>query len=63
LAQITGRKKIDDLDFYNAVADPANKLTQDAIAALMKLFQRVELLEGAKNTEQLLQPDILTDVG
>ena len=48
---------MDDLDFYNAVADPANKLTQDAIAALMKLFQRVELLEGAKNTEQANQPD------
>jgi len=41
---------MDDLDFYNAVADPANKLTQDAIAELMKLFQMVELLEGAKNT-------------
>lgn len=48
---------MDDLDFYNEIANPANKLTQGAITALVSLFHRVEKLEGAKNTEQQVQAD------
>jgi len=36
---------MDDLDFYNIAADPVNKLTQETMAALVKLFRRVEKLE------------------
>ena len=36
---------MDDLDFYNIVADPVNKLTQETITALVVLFHRVEKLE------------------
>ena len=39
-------KMMDDLDFYNIVADPVNKLTQETIAALVALFHRVEKLEA-----------------
>lgn len=39
------RKVMDDLDFYNIVADPVNKLTQETIAVLVALFHRVEKLE------------------
>ena len=43
--RISRRQVMDDLDFYNIVADPVNKLTQETIAALVALFHRVEKLE------------------
>ena len=38
---------MDDLDFYNEIANPINGLTQETIEALVKLFHRVENLEQA----------------
>lgn len=43
--QMRDTEMMDDLDFYNIVADPVNKLTQETIAALVALFHRVEKLE------------------
>jgi hypothetical protein len=48
---------LDDLSFYCILTDPKNKLTEKAVTALVTLLQRVEKLEGAKNTEQANQPD------
>jgi hypothetical protein len=44
-------------DFYRAIANPLSGLQDETIDALIDLFNDVESLKVAKNTEQANQPD------